>query len=322
MAIFFIVFLTVTLGLVGSVHAASRYFQRDAQRARRRIAENFGKDQPRNSSAQLYQHMDLAASYGHGSATGNPVLPSGFQHKLISLMEQARLHFSKKHLLLLAVIVAIALGLGYSGMWIGGLWFGLGAAAVGAALPIVLADQRRKARREKYLKQIPNAFDLMARVIRAGQSVPQSLMAVADTFEDPIAHEFGSCQQQQNLGLSPEVTFQQLSQRSGIVELRIFAMAMMIQRQTGGNLSEVLERLANLIRTRLQLRKQVRAWTAEGRLQGWTLVSLPFLMFGVLMVINRSYVSVLFDHTSLLVATVALMGLGVFWIQRIVNFDY
>jgi tight adherence protein B len=99
-------------------------------------------------------------------------------------------------------------------------------------------------------------------------------------------------------------------------------MAMLIQRQTGGNLSEVLERLGGLVRARLRLRQQVRTWTAEGRLQGWTLFSLPFLMFATLMVINRQYASVLLEHVPLLVGTIAFMVIGMLWIRKIVNFDY
>jgi tight adherence protein B len=156
-------------------------------------------------------------------------------------------------------------------------------------------------------------------VIRAGQSVPQSLQAVADSMENPIAGDFETCLKQQNLGLPPEVTFQEMADRCHILELRIFAMAMLIQRQTGGNLSEVLERLATLVRARHKLKQQVRTLTAEGRLQGWTLAVLPFVVFGVMMIVNRPYAEVLFQHVPLLVATVAVMGLGLLWIRKIVN---
>jgi tight adherence protein B len=161
----------------------------------------------------------------------------------------------------------------------------------------------------------------MARVIRSGQSVPQSLQAVADTFENPIAAEFANCQKRQNLGLRPEVAFHEMAHSSGILELRIFVMALLIQRQTGGNLSEVLERLSTLIRERLRLRKRVRALTAEGRLQGWTLLVLPFVVFGAMMVINPAYAGVLLDHHLLLAATGLSMTVGALWIRQIVNFE-
>src|SRR5262249_11008316 len=138
-------------------------------------------------------------------------------------------------------------------------------------------SRRRKARREKILTQLPNTFDLMARVLRSGQSVAQALQAVTDTFDGPLAAEFAACLHQQNLGIRPEGSFHAMARRTGILEVRIFVMALLIQRQTGGNLSEVLERLAGLVRERLRLRGRVRTLTAEGRMQGLTLLVLPFL---------------------------------------------
>src|SRR5206468_1461697 len=150
----------------------------------------------------------------------------------------------------------------------------------GSAAPLLYLDHLGKRRRDKFLGQLPGAFELMARVLRAGHSVPQALQAVGESFEPPIAGEFAKCLKQQNLGLRPEVSFQEMAQRLGILEMRIFVMAMLIQRQTGGNLSDVLERLGMLIRSRQRLRNQVRTLTAEGRLQGLTLLCLPFVIFG------------------------------------------
>ena len=136
---------------------------------------------------------------------------------------------------------------GLVGGWFGGRLAGSIAAVIAAIGPLVYVHLAWHARYEKYLKQLPNAFDLMARVIRAGQSVPQALQAVADAFEDPLASGFQGCLQKQNLGMRPEAAFQAMAEASGILEIRIFAMAMAIQRQSGGNLSEVLERLAGLV---------------------------------------------------------------------------
>jgi tight adherence protein B len=235
------------------------------------------------------------------------------------LLEQANLPWQPWHLLFL--IGASALVLGACGAWLAGLILGIPAALIGAGLPLLGVLLKRKARREKFLAQVPVALELMARVIRSGHSVSQALQAVAESLEQPIAGEFADCQKQQSLGLSPELTFQELARRTGVVEMRIFVMAVLIQRQVGGNLSEVLERLAMLVRARLRLRSQVKALTAEGRLQGATLLALPFLMFGAMMVVNRGYAEELFEHVPLLVATGVSMLIGMLWIRRIVNFD-
>jgi tight adherence protein B len=110
-------------------------------------------------------------------------------------------------------------------------------------------------------------------------------------------------------------------ERSGIVEMRIFAMAVVIQRQSGGNLSEMLERLAGLVRSRLRLRQHVRTLTAEGRMQGWTLAVLPFVVFGVMLRLNRTYAEALLDHQQLIFAMLAMIAVGILWIRRIVNFE-
>jgi len=320
------VFVTVTLSMIVTNQICSWLFYRDAGRVRRRMAAEFSKKKEATDAVTLYggaDHLDLETKDSDIAANPKKVATHGNKrkwHRLELMLEQARLPVTARHFLLL--ILGLGLGLGLSASCFGGLLVGIGVGVIGAAVPFVLVHVKRNARKEKLLQQLPNGFELMARVIRSGQSVPQALRSVAETFDGPIAEEFGSCQHQQNLGLRPEVTFQELVQRSGIVELRIFAMAMMIQRQTGGNLSEVLERLAGVIRNRLRLRQQVRAWTAEGRLQGWTLVALPFLMFGILMVINRRYVETLFDHVPLVLATLGCMAIGILWIRKIVNFSY
>ncbi len=221
-------------------------------------------------------------------------------------------------------------------------WISVGGAATGAVLgliihgfllsafglvslglaPLLYVRQRQNARRERFLVQLPAAFDLMARVLRSGHSVPQAFQSVADTFEPPIAGEFAQCQEQQNLGLLPEVTYRDLARRTGVLEVKIFVMAMMIQRQTGGNLSEVLERLAALVRDRVRLRNHIRTLTAEGRLQAVVLLVLPPVMFLVMRFVNRVYADVLLEHPGLLASMIGMMGLGALWIRRIIRFDF
>jgi tight adherence protein B len=277
---------------------------------------------PRNhpTSSPLFRsvpqlNLDAADAEQNAGAAAR----AGITQRLEALLEQAQLRLTVLQL----ALVSVGLGLlaGAFGVWLGGVLLGL-PLAVGAALaPLVYVHVRVTARRDKLLRQMAPAFELMARVLRAGSSAPQALMAVTEAFEDPISREFAHCQKQLDLGLRPEVIYQEMARRSGIVEMRIFVMAMMIQRQTGGNLSEVLDRLAGLIRMRLRLKQQVRTLTAEGRLQGWVLTALPFFVFGALLVVNRDYAMVLFDHVPLLIGTAVSMLLGTLWIRRIVNFD-
>ncbi|MGL4553048.1 MAG: type II secretion system F family protein [Gemmataceae bacterium] len=220
-----------------------------------------------------------------------------------------------------AASAACGLAAGAAGWALQGLLLGVPALLAGLAGPAAYVEMTGRARAEKFLSQLPGAFELMARVIRSGQSVPQAFHAVSDSFEDPIATAFARCREQQNLGLPPEAAFQELAEQSGVLDMRIFVMAMLIQRNAGGNLSEVLERLSSLIRERRRVRQQVQTLTAEGRLQATILLALPFFMLVAMRFVNQAYSDELFEHTSLLVATGVSMGLGALWIRKIINID-
>jgi tight adherence protein B len=315
-------FVTVSLFIVVGHQLVMSWLNADTARVTQRIAEEFGKDLDPGITSTLYknlEHLHLEGSAALEQAPLGPPPSKGVLESAAVWLEQARLPMAARHFFLL--VTGISLTLGLAATWWTGLLVGLFAATVGAIVPIVWASNRRAAIRDRYFKQLPNAFELMARVIRSGQSVPQSLQAVADAFEDPLASEFGQCLQQQNLGMRPEITFQKMAERAGILEMRIFAMAMLIQRETGGNLSEILDRLAGLVRARVKLKQQVRTLTAEGRLQGWTLVVLPFLIFTAVMIINRPYAEVLLRHVPLLIGTLVSMGIGLLWIRKIVNIE-
>ncbi len=324
-----LIFLTVTLTVVCCFQIATGYWSVDARRVQQRLLEEFTKDKESvTRTSPLFKNLDQLKNeptpppldFDRPETAALPQAPTDLRARLLLLCERANVNVSLRNLLV--ITGALGLGLGLAGVWLRGLMLGLPAAGFGAAAPLLFLCYQRNARREKFLKQLPNAFDLMGRVLRAGHSVSQALQAVAESFDDPIAGEFANCQHQLNLGLAPEITFQEMAQRSGVVEMRIFVMAMLIQRQTGGNLSEILDRLATLVRARLRLRSQVRTLTAEGRMQGLTLAVLPFLMFGVMLVINRSYAEVLLEHGALLAGTVALIAAGILWIRKIVSIDY
>ncbi len=331
-----LIFLAVAFSIMGGYYALTAVFFRDANRIRRRVQEEFRKDAPGQVQPSLlfkdlnkpvtdssHPPFDPAplkpAQAPAGSTVPAPTRRSTLQRRLRKLLREADVPISVQQLLMISAALGLVFGL--AATLFRGPLLGLGAAALGISAPLVYISQRCQRRRENLLAKLPGAFDLMARVIRAGQSVPQALQAVADSLEGQLAAEFSRCQKQQSLGLRPEATFQELAERTGILEMRIFVMAMVLQRQTGGNLSEILTRLATLVRERLRLHRQVRALTAEGRLQGLTLVILPFVLFAALMVVNRNYAEVILQLPQLLLATVALMAAGVFWIRRITRFE-
>jgi tight adherence protein B len=304
--------------VVAVYQVVSDLFLRDRSRVCERVDVEFLKRKAAASAkkkASLFKNLDQIA--GAREEGDQP----GWRERFETMVEQSGLDLEAGRLLAIAAGAAAALGaVGFVAR--GSPLHAAIAAVVGGATPIWYVRRRRDARMERLRSQLPDAFDLMARVVRAGQSLGQAILGVAEEFPQPISAEFAYCYEQQNLGLSPEVAFRELTRRTGIVELKIFVLAVLVQQQTGGNLSEMLSKLAGVVRERYRIRGAISALTAEGRMQGWILAALPPLMFILLLFLNYEYASVLFDHGDILAGTFAAEAVGVLWIRKIVNFDF
>jgi tight adherence protein B len=193
---------------------------------------------------------------------------------------------------------------------------------VAGVIPIMYISIARRRRLEALRAQLPDAFELMSRILRAGQSVTQAIHAVSEEFKPPVNIEFGYCYEQQNLGLAPEVALHDLAQRTGLMEVKIFVLAVLVHRQAGGNLTELLDNIAHVVRQRFRMRREIQSLTGEGRLQAIVLLALPVAVWFGLFFITRDYAMKLLEHTTLLVSTLVSMLLGAVWIRRIVNFDF
>lgn len=204
----------------------------------------------------------------------------------------------------------------------GSILFAILAILAGVAFPILFIMFKRSQRLDQLGEQLPEALELMARTLRAGQTVPQAMNGVADEFPEPIGTEFGFCYEQQNLGLSLDTALHNLVERTGLIEIKVLVLSISVQRQAGGNLAELLGKLSDVMRQRQTLKGSVKALTAEGRMQAWVLFLLPFAAWVALFFINRPYAMKLLDHPNLIYATLGLMTVGLLWIRKIVNFDY
>lgn len=199
------------------------------------------------------------------------------------------------------------------------------AAAVGglfATVPLLYVSFARRRRMNALLAQLPDALELISRVLRAGQSIHQGIGSVAEEFSPPLSMEFGYCHEQQNLGLAPEVALHELSQRTGLLEVKIFVLAVLVHKQSGGNLTAMLDNIADIVRDRFKVRLEIRSLTAEGRLQAIALMALPVIMWFGLFLIRRDYALKLFDHPPLVITSLTGMVIGSIWIRKIVNFDF
>lgn len=208
---------------------------------------------------------------------------------------------------------------------VGSLWFWWLGAALGIAGMLspfgvlMVCTQRRQ---KLMSRQLPEAFSMISRAVKAGQTIPSALQIVATDFEPPISTEFARCHEKQNLGISRESALRQLAQRAGIMELQIFVVAILVQSRSGGDLIELLDNLSGMIRKRLKLKERVRALTGEGRTQAVVLIILPVAAFVGIILTAPDYAQFLIDRPMLLVATAAAQLVGALWIRKIVNFEY
>jgi len=162
-------------------------------------------------------------------------------------------------------------------------------------LPLVWLLWRRKRRLKAFASQLPDALEMLARSLRAGQSLGFGFNMVATEMPLPISKEFSHVFEEQNLGIPLDDTLRNLTDRIPNLDLKFFATAVILQRQTGGDLAEILDKIGSLIRDRFRIWGQVQALTGEGRLSGVILLSLPFVLFAAVYQLNRGYVMVLFN---------------------------
>lgn len=214
--------------------------------------------------------------------------------------------------------VGFLLGLAVSESWL----TALAMAMIGALIPFVILSQQRARRLQQIQQQLPEVADLIARSLRAGHALPATMQMVAEEMPEPIAGEFRQVADEINFGLGLHAAMQHLSQRIPIDDLRFLVVAVLIQRDTGGNLAELMQNMSYLIRERLKLLGQVNALSAEGRLSGWILFLMPIAMALLLSVVNPDYLFRLVDdpigRVAMGVALVQML-LGGLWMRTIVQ---
>jgi tight adherence protein B len=313
-----VTFLAGILTVAGIYSIISDLYLRDRSRISRRVDDEFRKRQrERAKKATLFkQRGPLTLDVPAEDET-----PPSRRQRLEALIEQSGLNLTLQSLLTLMGLVGVSLAVAGGLLWQSFL-AAAGGAVVGAAGPLLYVVVKRRRRLEKLIGQLPDAFDLMARVIRAGQTMSQAMQGVAEEFDQPISGEFAYCYEQQNLGLPPELALRDLARRTGLVEIKIFVLALVVQQQTGGNLAELLDKLSAVIRERFRIRGRIRALTAEGRLQAAILLVLPPAMLLFILIFNPRYEKILFEHPSLVIGMFVSELLGFLWIRKIVNFDY
>lgn len=224
-------------------------------------------------------------------------------------------------------VAMLVLGLGAAGGIAGLLFSGnpliaLGAMAALGSLPVLKARMDRAARLDKFEAQLPDALDLMSRSLRAGNPLMESFKFVSEEMKPPIAGDFGRAWSNVNYGVSLKASLADLLARTPSGSLRSLATAILVQRETGGNLAEILDKITEVLRARVKFQRRLRTLSAEGIMSGWVLGGLPFALAGLMTLTNPDYLPSLYNDPAgrkLIWQALLVMAVGMVWMSRIVK---
>lgn len=317
----YVIILIATFVCVTALVAAVSFMMRGtgATTVEDRLALLTGTAQAgKNAKQQLLKDSVLAQSW-KSDFDFIEFLVSKFNLRL--LFEQADAPLSVQQFLILS------LGFGLVGGVVGtltnmnpGVTFLI--AACTFPLPMLWMLFRRRRRFSKFAQQLPDAMELIARALRAGHSLASGFSLVADEMTAPIGKEFGRVFEEQNLGIAIDEALETMTRRIPNLDLRFFATAVILQRQTGGDLAEILDKIGNLVRERFKIFGQVQALTGEGRLSGVVLLALPPVLFLAVYRLNPEYEMSLFHDEmgqKMLIGAVIMQILGALTIRKIVD---
>ena len=176
--------------------------------------------------------------------------------------------------------------------------------------------------RSRFQQQLPEALDLLARALKAGHTFGGGMRMVADEFDDPIGSEFGQTLDEINYGMNVDRALKNLLARVDCIDLKFFIVSINIQRETGGNLAEIIAKISALVRERFALFGKIKVLSAEGRISAVILIALPFLLAGVLYAVNSDYISLLWTRElgqTMLWGAVVSMTIGAVIIRKIIQ---
>jgi tight adherence protein B len=270
--------------------------------------------------AETAQYKELLSSMRNDGTSAVERIVSRYLN-LRLLFDQANVSMSVPKFLLICGSLA---GVGLILPSVAGFSVVLGPVMAGflAFLPVVWLLFKRKRRLKKFAAQLPEALELIARALRAGHSLAAGFNLVAQEMSDPIGGEFSRTFEEQNLGKPLDEALNALTLRVPNLDLKFFATAIILQRQTGGDLAEILDKIGYLVRERFKIWGQVQALTGEGRLSGIVLLALPPALFAVVYRMNPDYLMLLFTDPlgkKMLVGGVVSQLLGALLIRKIVN---
>ncbi|MEM8864233.1 MAG: type II secretion system F family protein [Planctomycetota bacterium] len=314
-----IIYISVFAGVAALVAAMAAIFRgdRDAE-VEQRLSALTGAGKKGNGKDETANDL-LQASFDSGAGSFEQIIAKHLNLKLMFV--QADVSLTVSQFLLICVgaafigfVVPTFIGLPVK--------FAPFACAAFVFMPFAWLSIKRKSRLKKFGAQLPEALELVARALRAGHSLAAGFNLVSEEMSDPISKEFGRTFEEQNLGMPMEEALENLTERVPNLDLKFFATAVILQRQTGGDLAEILDKIGRLIRERFKIWGQIQALTGEGRISGVVLLALPPALFVTVYRMNPDYLMLLFTDDlgkKMLVGGLVMQLLGAIAIRKIIN---
>jgi tight adherence protein B len=320
----FLVFLFVTGSIIGGYAAIAilpdMFAARRLDRRLRDVGSGVGEAESEGSTAETVLKHALEGPlpgmdrYVAGTRAGT---------RLARLIEQSGVRVTPSGVAVMSVFAALMVG-GVTYLFYPQPAIAMLAGLAAGFAPLGFLLNRRSARLKKFEEMFPEALDLLSRAIRAGHALQTAMGMVADELDEPVGPEFKKCFDQQNFGLPLREALNEMAERLTILDVRFFVTAVLIQRDTGGNLSEILENLAHVVRERFKIRRQVRVHTAHGRFTGYVLLALPAALAIALSFINPEHMQTLFNERmgqTMLMGAIIMQTVGFVWIRQVIKIE-
>jgi tight adherence protein B len=318
-----LVFVVVTGSIVGGYAAIAILPDMFAARRLDRRLRDVGNDGEDTQTAAVGETVLKHALEGPLPGVDRLVAGTRAGTWLARLIEQSGMRITPSAVALMSVLAALIVGFVLYLLMPQPFIPILAGLAAGFA-PFGWLLHRRTMRLKRFEEMFPEALDLLSRAIRAGHAFQTAMGMVADEMRDPVGPEFKKTFDQQNFGLPLRDALNEMSERVAILDVRFFVTAVLIQRETGGNLSEILDNLAHVVRERFKIRRQIRVHTAHGRFTGYVLLALPAALAIALSFINPEHMQTLFRERmgqTMLMGAIVMQTIGFLWIRKVIKIE-
>src|SRR5918999_2619136 len=314
----FLVFITCMFGVFGAYLLATRGTEEKRKRLQQRLSDALLYSKRSDDEEIQLARQELMSEI---PALSRVLMRVRVATSLRKMLDQADLHITVSRLVMLALMAGLLAALAVSMLTISKLLM-VTAGAAAAAVPFLHIMYKRKKRLNAFLEHLPDALELISRALQAGHGFAESLHMVSTEMPEPISTEFRKTYEEQNLGLSLKLALENLSDRVPLLDLRFCITAIMIQRETGGNLAEILEKVSHTIRDRFRILEDLNTLTTSSRMSAWILCGLPVFVALAVTVMNPEYMSVLWSDPrghNLLAIAVAMQIVGMLVIRKILR---